>query len=322
MNKKAMYTCGALLLLSCTQMLGQRDEVNNWRVEKTGSFETRRFLSSSHQRFSQSGRFEIHVDTNGGGGATDEFRVSSGRNRANILTVNPVDTKVKSTNFSFDGTGRFRLNLDNNGNSTTVDDFQIYQGASGGSQIVKLNKSQMSFTTDHFSFKGANSFFLHIDANKNNASNDVFAVYYGNDVAKQLFRVARDEVRVKTPKFIANNVRFNDVDASYIVARSVRLSVSSFPDYVFSDTYTLPTLTEVESFIKKNKHLPKMPSEKEVLAKGMDLKQINTLLVEKVEELTLYTIAQDKELKDQKRVLEALSQQLKELQEVVKALKK
>lgn len=64
-----------------------------------------------------------------------------------------------------------------------------------------------------------------------------------------------------------------------------------------------------------------MPSEKEVLAKGMDLKQINTLLVEKVEELTLYTIAQDKELKDQKRVLEALSQQLKELQEVVKALK-
>ena len=65
-----------------------------------------------------------------------------------------------------------------------------------------------------------------------------------------------------------------------------------------------------------------MPSEKEVLAKGMDLKQINTLLVEKVEELTLYTIAQDKELKDQKRVLEALSQQLKELQEVVKALKK
>lgn len=90
----------------------------------------------------------------------------------------------------------------------------------------------------------------------------------------------------------------------------VVLNVGSFPDYVFADEYRLMPLEEVASYIKKNKHLPNMPSEAEVVAKGMNVAQINTILVEKVEELTLHTIKQE----------EKINMLLKELQAIKKAV--
>ncbi len=88
-----------------------------------------------------------------------------------------------------------------------------------------------------------------------------------------------------------------------VVANRIALDVGSFPDYVFDESYDLMPLEEVEAFIQKNKHLPKMPSETEVVKNGMDVAQINTILVEKVEELTLYTIALKKELENLKNEL-------------------
>lgn len=95
---------------------------------------------------------------------------------------------------------------------------------------------------------------------------------------------------------------------------SVVLNVGSFPDYVFSKDYKLMPLKEVATYIKENKHLPNMPSEAEVVAKGMDVKQINTVLVEKVEELTLHTIAQEEKI-------EKLLKELEAIKEVIKSIK-
>jgi hypothetical protein len=66
------------------------------------------------------------------------------------------------------------------------------------------------------------------------------------------------------------------------------------PDYVFEETYDLSSLEEVEIYIKENKHLPEVPSAKEMEAEGMNLKQMNLLLLKKVEELTLHLIEQGK----------------------------
>ena len=79
----------------------------------------------------------------------------------------------------------------------------------------------------------------------------------------------------------------------YATEINVRLA-SEFPDYVFEDSYKLLSLNSLETYIHENKKLPNMPSAKEVGNKGMNVGQINTLLVEKVEELTLYTIQQQK----------------------------
>jgi hypothetical protein len=62
------------------------------------------------------------------------------------------------------------------------------------------------------------------------------------------------------------------------------------PDYVFEESYSLPTLDEVKSYIDENKHLPELPSAKEMEAKGIDVGEMNMLLLKKVEELTLYVI--------------------------------
>src|SRR5260221_863775 len=69
----------------------------------------------------------------------------------------------------------------------------------------------------------------------------------------------------------------------------VDLSVPG-PDSVFGTTYKLPTLEEIKIYIDQNKHLPEIPSAKEMEKKGIQLGEMNMLLLKKVEELTLYVI--------------------------------
>ena len=78
------------------------------------------------------------------------------------------------------------------------------------------------------------------------------------------------------------------------------------PDYVFDDGYILKSIYEVEKFVKENKHLPDIPSAKEVEANGVNLGEIHTKLLLKVEELTLYAIdlkKQNVKLKDRLNIL-------------------
>ena len=67
-------------------------------------------------------------------------------------------------------------------------------------------------------------------------------------------------------------------------------SVKGWADFVFEKDYKLMPLNELELFIASNKHLPTVPTAEEVVNNGLDLAQMNSKLLEKVEELTLYTI--------------------------------
>ncbi|TAF75964.1 MAG: hypothetical protein EAZ53_04555 [Bacteroidetes bacterium] len=77
----------------------------------------------------------------------------------------------------------------------------------------------------------------------------------------------------------------------------VCITPNAFCDYVFDENYKLTKLTEIEAFIKKNKHLPEIPSEKEVVKNGITLNNMILLQMKKIEELTLYLIEQDKKIK-------------------------
>jgi hypothetical protein len=77
----------------------------------------------------------------------------------------------------------------------------------------------------------------------------------------------------------------------------VRVDVNSpieVGDYVFDKNYNLLTLPEVESYINENKHLPEVPSANQMVDEGLNLKEMNLLLLKKVEELTLHLIEQNK----------------------------
>jgi len=79
-------------------------------------------------------------------------------------------------------------------------------------------------------------------------------------------------------------------------ARKVVVNQDIWADYVFSNDYNLKLLSEVENFIKENKHLPEVPSEKEVKENGVDLGEMDAILLKKIEELTLYILAQEKRI--------------------------
>jgi hypothetical protein len=80
-------------------------------------------------------------------------------------------------------------------------------------------------------------------------------------------------------------------------ARKMILDVlDNWPDYVFEKEYNLMPLNELEKYINKNKHLPNVPSEKEVLINGADLAEMNKILLQKIEELTLYLLEQNKKI--------------------------
>ena len=76
----------------------------------------------------------------------------------------------------------------------------------------------------------------------------------------------------------------------------VKIKVSPWADFVFADSYKLTSLQELEKYIKLNRHLPGIPKEEEVNKDGVSLGEMNVKLLQKVEELTLYIIEQDKRL--------------------------
>lgn len=81
-----------------------------------------------------------------------------------------------------------------------------------------------------------------------------------------------------------------------IYTKKLKVTQSGWADYVFESSYKLKSLPELESFIKKNKHLPEVPSAKEIQSKGLDVGDGQALLLKKIEELTLYIIEQDKKI--------------------------
>jgi hypothetical protein len=81
---------------------------------------------------------------------------------------------------------------------------------------------------------------------------------------------------------------------------------ASWPDYVFANTYKLPSLKEIEAFIKQHKHLPEVPSAEEVKKEGIDLGDNQAILLKKIEELTLYVIEQNKKIETLSKEVENL----------------
>jgi hypothetical protein len=104
----------------------------------------------------------------------------------------------------------------------------------------------------------------------------------------------------------------NDPDSKLTVAgnihsREVKVTIDAGADFVFEKEYKLPTLESIEKFVKINKHLPEIASEKEMKKNGLLLAEMNIKLLQKIEELTLYTIQQQKEIETLKLFMERLT---------------
>ncbi|GAA3942621.1 hypothetical protein GO495_08225 [Chitinophaga oryziterrae] len=99
-----------------------------------------------------------------------------------------------------------------------------------------------------------------------------------------------------------------------IGARRIKVRQTGWADFVFHPDYHLPPLQEVENYINTNKHLSGIPTTEDVEKDGIDLGEMNKILLQKVEELTLYLIEQSKRNIEMEKRTTALTERLEKLE--------
>jgi len=106
-----------------------------------------------------------------------------------------------------------------------------------------------------------------------------------------------------------------------ILAKEVKVKTDiSVPDYVFEPDYKLPTLADVEAYIKEHRHLPEIPSAKDIARDGLDLAAMNLLLLKKVEELTLHLIKKENQLNHQAEQIADQGRELGQLKKMIQRI--
>jgi hypothetical protein len=93
-----------------------------------------------------------------------------------------------------------------------------------------------------------------------------------------------------------NNVNFRVKASGYVYARDITVQVGIFPDFVFDSTYHLMPIHDLGNYVKIYHHLPGVPTAATVQQNGMSVGEMNVLLLQKVEELTLYMVELQKQI--------------------------
>lgn len=96
------------------------------------------------------------------------------------------------------------------------------------------------------------------------------------------------------------------VDGGIITTKVYIQDVEDWPDHVFDGAYRLMPLHELKKYIGDNKHLPDIPSESEIVRQGYDLHEMQSAMMKKIEELTLYTLQQQEEIEALRKMVDEL----------------
>lgn len=149
--------------------------------------------------------------------------------------------------------------------------------------------------------------------------------------AKEALVIYRSGVNINSVAFPNGNVligKNSQTNTSYILdvngnVRANKLVVNTTgADFVFDSSYKLMTLKNLDSFIQRNHHLPDIKLASEMQQNGVDLGENQIKLLQKVEELTLYTIDQNKKLEQQQSLLQQQQSVIESLQAQLNELKK
>ena len=190
----------------------------------------------------------------------------------------------------------------------TFADYSSVEYTGGGSFVKNIQEFQGAYTKLRFTFYSSDDvddgrlglselFFLHPEAvspyqgliNQSSILNKSHWEERGND----LFYLDGDiGIGTATPdaKLSVNGT---------LHCKEVKVDLENWADFVFDADYELPTLRAVENHIKKKGHLSGIPSSKEIQKNGVLLGGMNAKLLQKIEELTLYAIAQGKKIQEQ-----------------------
>lgn len=218
------------------------------------------------------------------------------------------------------------------GFSNTTGNYNVFNGFQSGVSnttgtgniFIGANSGHSNRTGSHNVFSGYQSGFTNSIGSYNvfsgyqsgytntTGSGNVFLGYSAGYSETGSNRLYIDNSNTTTPliygKFDTNQVGINTTNIPIgfafavkgkVITEEINIALQGsaiWPDYVFNDDYKLPSLKEVEKHIIENGHLQNIPSAAEVSESGIFLGAMNVKLLQKIEELTLYSIQQQKEL--------------------------
>ncbi|AXG70751.1 hypothetical protein KORDIASMS9_02997 [Kordia sp. SMS9] len=242
--------------------------------------------------FNVHGRFFVRKDNAGTAISGEDID-----DHTNISWVLKVDTKASTPIVSV-------------GHNNTSDKFSAYNGHANFEVVGQSDlKHNVNIGTEDENKYDLNIFSKNVNIGKEGEITELDDD--GNEV------IVTDLTKIPTLNVYHRSNFHYDLVANRIAISADPKAFESWPDYVFASDYELLSLTEVEEFIAAHKHLPAVPSAKEVATNGIDLMKMNATLLEKVEELTLYTIDQEKQIEKLAQQLKAQEDRLQKLEVLV-----
>lgn len=190
------------------------------------------------------------------------------------------------------------------GTNNPLYSLDVQNGVNGDASLLRLYNNESSFSYGH----GSSILFANQDGREyariggyTETDNSGANGYIGFSTRSN--EVNSEKMRISSAGSVGIGTITPDPSYKLSVNGNIRTKEvkveTGWADYVFKKDYQLKTLPEVEAYIAKNSHLPDVPSEAEVKKNGVNVGETESLLLKKIEELTLYLIEKDKEVKTQ-----------------------
>ena len=249
--------------------------------------------------------------SNSGMGRNALFSNTLGSSNAGI-GVNSLYSNVNGSNNLAIGTSSLRSNVSGSSNSG-IGVNALFSNTTG------TNNIGIGSSANYYNNGGSNNTLIGTEAGRGTAahskSGNVFIGYQAgyNETGSNLLYIDNsntsdpliygnfntDQVGIGT-SIVPSDPTYKLAVAGKLISEEVRVLLQStgWPDYVFKADYNLRSIEEVESFINDNGHLPNIPSAEVVEKEGILLGDMNKNLLEKIEELTLYMIQTNKDVKE------------------------
>lgn len=184
-----------------------------------------------------------------------------------------------------------------------------------------LRSSSSSYMSFGVKADGANIGWL---SSSGEASLAKTAITVGNE-GFSFLTASSQQVAIDSPvtlnEIMRININGNTSLQGKFEAKEIKVTLTPTADFVFEENYDLPKLEEVAKHIKEKKHLPEIASAKVMEKEGVNVGEFQIKLLQKIEELTLYAIKQERQLKDQQEKIQKLEEENSDLKNAVSEIK-